>query len=95
MKRARSFQERACFFARGYPPIEIICDRFMLGWLRGVMMRGLYRYETAVGRWWACAEDEDGARVNIIRERYEQMRLEPEFWLLPIEGNGHQRKKSA
>ena len=55
------------------------------------MKRGLYRYETAPGRWWACVEDDD-ARVNIIRERYEQMQIEPEFWRLPVEGNGEKRK---
>jgi hypothetical protein len=55
------------------------------------MKRGLYRYETAPGRWWACVEDDD-ARVNIIRERYEQMQIEPEFWRLPVESNGKERK---
>lgn len=55
-------------------------------------MRGVLRYETAPGRWWACAEEKNGARVNIIRERYEQMLLEPDFWTLPVEGNGKKRK---
>ena len=58
-------------------------------------MRGLYRYETAPGRWWACAEGEAGERVNAIRERYEQMGIEPEFWRLPVESNGAGRKNRA
>jgi hypothetical protein len=58
-------------------------------------MRGLYRYETVPGRWWACAEDGEGGRVNIVRERYERMGIEPEFWSLPVEGNGKQRKTGA
>lgn len=58
-------------------------------------MRGLYRFETAPGRWWACAEEENGQRVNIIRERYEQMKLTPEFWSLPVESNGKAGKKRA
>ncbi len=58
-------------------------------------MRGLFRYQTAPGRWWACAQDENGARVNIIRERYEAMKIEPEFLALPIESNGKADKKRA
>lgn len=57
-------------------------------------MRGLYRYETARGRWWVCAEGEAGERVNIIRERYEQMGLAPDFWSLPIQGNGTRKKQA-
>lgn len=60
-------------------------------------MRGLYRYETGSGRWWACAEDENGARVNIQRRRYEQMAIEPPFEQLPVErqGNGKPAKRIA
>lgn len=58
-------------------------------------MHGLFRYETAQGRWWACAQDEQGGRVHIIRERYEHMQLEPEFLALPIESNGKADKKRA
>jgi hypothetical protein len=57
-------------------------------------MRGLYRYETVPGRWWACVEDENGQRVNTIQRRYEEMRIEPHFWRLPgPTSNG--KKKTA
>jgi len=59
-------------------------------------MRGLYRYETAKGRWWACAEDENGARVHIERRRYEAMAVQPPFEQLPLESNGEgQRAKRS
>ena len=57
-------------------------------------MRGLYRYETAAGHWWACAEEATGGRVHIERIRYERMEIEPQFLMLPLEGigNGKTRK---
>lgn len=58
-------------------------------------MHGLFRYETAQGRWWACAQDEQGGRVHIIRERYEQMALDPDSWRLPVEDDGKADKKRA
>ena len=58
-------------------------------------MRGLYRYETAPGRWWVCAEDEtSGERVHIQRARYDHMGIQPEFLALPIETNGKDKKAS-
>ncbi len=48
-------------------------------------LRGLYRYETAPGRWWACAETDNGQRVNLQRQAYEHQRVQPPFWELPIE----------
>jgi hypothetical protein len=48
-------------------------------------LRGLYRYETAPGRWWACAESDNGQRVNMMRDLYEQKAIQPPFWQLPIE----------
>jgi hypothetical protein len=48
-------------------------------------MRGLYKYRTAAERWWACAEAVDGVRVNIVRGRYELMRIDPPFEQLPLE----------
>jgi hypothetical protein len=48
-------------------------------------MRGLYRYETSPGRWWACAETENGQRVNVIRQRYEDSGFLPTFWDLPVQ----------
>jgi hypothetical protein len=47
-------------------------------------LRGIYRYETAPGRWWACAEGDNGQRVNMMRDRYEQKAIEPP-WQLPVE----------
>jgi hypothetical protein len=58
-------------------------------------MRGLFRYQTASDRWWACVEDADGTRVNIVRSRYEQMKLEPPFKDLPIENNGSKQSKRS
>jgi hypothetical protein len=56
-------------------------------------MHGLYRYETASGRWWACAEDDaSGEIVNIPRQRYEQMGIKPPFLELPMENNGKDKK---
>lgn len=48
-------------------------------------LRGLYRYETAPGRWWACVEAEDGARVHMLRDRYELKLISPAFDELPLE----------
>lgn len=56
--------------------------------------RGLYRYETAPGRWWATVEEADGQRVNIIQRRYEDMSLSPPFWELPV-GDGNGKKKNV
>ena len=58
-------------------------------------MRGLFRYQTASDRWWACVEDDNGERVNIVRNRYEQMKLEPPFEALPIEENGSKKSKRS
>ncbi|HYD72074.1 MAG TPA: hypothetical protein VEF55_02985 [Candidatus Binatia bacterium] len=55
-------------------------------------MRGLFRYQTAKDRWWATVEDDNGARVNMMRNRYEQMRLEPPFDTLPIEDRDGSKK---
>jgi hypothetical protein len=57
-------------------------------------MRGLYRYETASGRWWACTEDENGQRVNMMKQSYEDKAIKPDFWELPV-GNGNGRKKKV
>lgn len=57
-------------------------------------MRGLYRYETAPGRWWATVEQADGQRVNIIQRRYEEMGIAPPFRDLPI-GGGNRKTKVA
>jgi hypothetical protein len=58
-------------------------------------MRGLFRYQTASDRWWACVRDDKGERVNIVRSRYEQMKLEPPFDDLPVEDNGSKKSKSS
>ena len=55
-------------------------------------LRGLYRYETAPDRWWACAEDENGQRVNMVRRNYEQRGIQPPFLDLPIQSNGSGKK---
>ena len=55
-------------------------------------MRGLFRYQTASDRWWACVEDDAGERVNIVRRRYEQMNIRPPFEALPIEEKGGSKK---
>lgn len=57
-------------------------------------LRGLYRYETAPGRWWATVEEAGGRRVNIIQRRYEEMAVMPPFWELPVE-NGSGKRKMA
>ena len=58
-------------------------------------MRGLFRYQTASDRWWATVEDDKGERVNIVRSRYEQMKLKPPFEELPIEGNGSKKSQRS
>ena len=61
----------------------------------GRPLRGIFRYETGSGRWWACAEDSDGKRVNFTRERYELAGMEPPFLELPTEdaqGNAKPQK---
>lgn len=58
-------------------------------------MRGLFRYQTASDRWWACVEDDNGERVNIVRSRYEQMNLTPPFEALPIEDDGSKKSKRS
>jgi hypothetical protein len=58
-------------------------------------MRGLYRYQTARDRWWACFEDDSGSRVNVVRSRYEQMKIQPPFDALPIEGDGAKKTQRA
>lgn len=58
-------------------------------------MRGLFRYQTATDRWWACVEGDDGERVNIVRSRYERMNIEPPFDKLPVEGNGTKKSKRS
>jgi hypothetical protein len=58
-------------------------------------MRGLFRYQTGTDRWWACVEDDAGERVNIVRGRYEQMKIEPAFDMLPIEDNGAKKSKRS
>ncbi len=57
-------------------------------------MQGLYRYETAPGRWWATVVQSDGQRVNIIERRYVEMGIDPPFWELPI-GDGNGKRKIA
>ena len=57
-------------------------------------MRGLFRYETASDRWWACVEDDAGVRVNIVRSRYEQMNIQPPFGALPIEEKNGSKKST-
>jgi hypothetical protein len=59
-------------------------------WLRG-RVRGLYRYETGSGRWWACVEDDDAKRVNFIRVRYELAKIQPPFLALPVESDRRNR----
>jgi hypothetical protein len=55
--------------------------------------RGIYRYETAPGRWWACIDDDDaGVRVNIERGRYEDLGIAPQFLDLPIQPDGGRKK---
>jgi hypothetical protein len=65
-------------------------------WLRG-RVRGLYRYETGPGRWWACVEDDDAKRVNFIRIRYDLARIEPPFLDLPVESDdrNHECNRAA
>ncbi len=59
-------------------------------------MRGLFRYQTASDRWWACVEDDKGERVNIVRSRYERMSIEPPFETLPVEdSNGAKKSKHS
>ncbi len=58
-------------------------------------MRGLFRYQTASDRWWVCVEDANGERVNIVRSRYEQMKLKPSFDALPVEENGSKKSKRS
>ena len=58
-------------------------------------MRGLFRYQTASDRWWACVEDDQGERVNIVRSRYEQMKIQPAFEQLPIEGNDSKKSQRS
>ncbi len=58
-------------------------------------MRGLFRYQTATDRWWACVEDDNGERVNIVRSRYEQMNLTPPFEDLPIEDKDSKKSKRS
>ena len=58
-------------------------------------LRGLYRYQPAPGRWWACAESENGQRVNVTRERYENAGIEPPFWDLPGEHEGAANGKAT
>jgi hypothetical protein len=58
-------------------------------------MRGLFRYQTATDRWWACVESDNGERVNIVRSRYEQMKLAPPFEALPIENDGSKQSKRS
>jgi hypothetical protein len=59
-------------------------------------MRGIYRYETAPGRWWACVDDvEAGVRVHIERSRCENMGIAPTFLELPIQSNGERKHKAA
>jgi hypothetical protein len=60
-------------------------------------MRGLYRYETAPDRWWACADDFlHGVRVHIERIRYERMGIKPPFLELPVQStNGDRQEKAA
>jgi hypothetical protein len=58
-------------------------------------MRGLFRYQTARDRWWASVEGEKGERVNIVRSRYEQMKIQPPFDELPIEDNGAKKSKRS
>jgi hypothetical protein len=59
-------------------------------------MRGLFRYQTTSDRWWACVEDDNnGERVNIVRGRYEQMKLQPPFDDLPIENDGSKQSKRS
>ena len=58
-------------------------------------MRGLFRYQTASDRWWACVQDDAGERVNIVRSRYEQMKIEPPFDTLPLEDNGAKKSKRS
>jgi hypothetical protein len=56
-------------------------------------MRGLYRYQTARDRWWACFEDDSGNLVNVVRSRYEQMKIQPSFDALPIEDDGAKKSR--
>jgi hypothetical protein len=58
-------------------------------------LRGLHRYETAPGRWWACAEGDNGQRVNMMRDRYEQKAIQPPFWQLPVEDRDRATGKKA
>ena len=48
-------------------------------------LRGLYRYKTGRGRWWACAAADDGKYVNFTRNRYEFAGIQPAFLDLPVE----------
>lgn len=56
-------------------------------------MRGLFRYRTTGERWWACVEDDDGGRVNIVRSRYERMDILPPFEQLPLEEDSTKQSK--
>jgi hypothetical protein len=47
-------------------------------------MRGLYRYKIGE-KWWVCAEEGDGQKVSIVRERYEMKELQPPFEELPLD----------
>lgn len=58
-------------------------------------IRGLYRYETAPGRWWACAETENGQRVNMMRRDYELKAIAPPFLELPLEARGERDGQST
>lgn len=58
-------------------------------------MRGLYRYRTTEERWWACVEEDGGGRVNIVRDRYEQMSLMPPFDELPLERDNPKKTKQS
>jgi hypothetical protein len=55
-------------------------------------VRGLYRYQTAPWRWWACTEGPNRERVNIQRQRYEDAGIQPPFFELPIRANSNDGK---
>ena len=58
-------------------------------------MRGLYKFATAPGRWWGCAEDTDGSEVCIIADRYELMGHAPPLEQLPLETDEQKKKRTA